>query len=93
MSAIEITLLMKDGGPLTKRISLAPDGSLHSDGSACIMSRGRARRIRPSSLSSFAELIRILRSNSAIALGVLHQDLPKEVRITTKRDLDRSLHL
>jgi hypothetical protein len=88
MSAIEITLLIKDDGPLTKRISLAPDGSLHSDGSACIMSRGRARRIRPGSLKSFAELIRILRSHSAIALGVLHQDLPKEVRITTKRDLE-----
>ena len=59
MSApIEFTLLTKDGGPLTKQISLAPDGSLHSDGSACIMSRGRARRIRISRLGALAGLNR-----------------------------------
>jgi hypothetical protein len=89
MSApIEFTLLTKDGGPLTKQISLAPDGSLHSDGSACIMSRGRARRIRISRLGALAGLIRVLPPEQAIALGALRQDLPKEVRITTKRDLE-----
>jgi hypothetical protein len=42
---IEITALTKAGGPLTKRICLSDDGKLISDGSACIMSRGGARRI------------------------------------------------
>ena len=37
---IEIIALAKEGGPLTKRISLTADGSLHSDGSGCVMARG-----------------------------------------------------
>ena len=44
MRTIEITTLSKTGGPLTKRISLAPDGTLRSDGSACVMSSGIAQR-------------------------------------------------
>ena len=46
MNGIEITGFTSDVGPLTKRISLAPDGSLLSDGSACVMSRGTAKRLR-----------------------------------------------
>ena len=38
--ASEFTVFAKSGGPLTKRISLVADGSLKSDGSACIMTRG-----------------------------------------------------
>jgi hypothetical protein len=41
---IELTVFSKTGGPLTKRIGLAPDGSVHSDGSACLMAQGYARR-------------------------------------------------
>src|SRR6266702_2746446 len=41
---IEITGFTKKGGPLTKRISLADDGELLSDGSACVMSAGNAWR-------------------------------------------------
>jgi hypothetical protein len=43
---IEITGLTKEGAPLTKRISLSADGTLHSDGSACVMSVGKGRRLR-----------------------------------------------
>ncbi len=53
---IEITTLTKQGGPLTKRISLTPDGMLHSDGSACIMSVGIARRCELGNLSQFAHI-------------------------------------
>jgi hypothetical protein len=42
---IEITSIAKTGGPLTKRISLAQDGSLKSDGSACVMTCGTAQRL------------------------------------------------
>jgi hypothetical protein len=37
---IEITGFAKSDGPLTKRITLALDGELRSDGSACVMSAG-----------------------------------------------------
>jgi hypothetical protein len=57
MSHFEIVGLTKNGGPLTKRISLAPDGTLHSDGSACIMSEGAASRSRFGNLPEFAHYI------------------------------------
>jgi hypothetical protein len=65
----EITAFTKTGGPLTKRISLAADGSIISDGSACVMSRGTAQRIRIAGVKQLAELIERLDSDQAIALG------------------------
>ena len=89
MSApIEITALTKTGGPLTKRIALAQDGSLHSDGSACVMSRGSAQRARFDDLATFADRIGTLASHEAIALGVLRQGLPDNVQIDTKKKLE-----
>lgn len=87
-AAIEITVLAKAGGPLTKRISLSSDGSLNSDGSACVMSTGRAERTAFGSLAEFADCIACLAPNEAIALGVLRHDLPDQVRITTKAGLN-----
>ena len=50
---IELTRLTKDGGPLTKQISLSPDGTLVKDGSACVMAHGTAERVRlPASMRS-----------------------------------------
>ena len=54
--AFEITLLEKFGGPLTKAIKLGDDGRLISDGSACVMSSGIARRCPVESLTGFAGL-------------------------------------
>ncbi len=85
---IEITRLVKTGGPLTKRITLAPDGSLHSDGTACVMSHGSAQRARFGNLEAFAASIGNLDSNEAIALGMLRADLPDKVWITTKDKLN-----
>lgn len=81
---LEISRIIKHGGPLTKELSLAPDGKLRSDGSACVMSEGRARRAICATLTDFAREITGLRSDEAIALGALRDDLPTEVRITTK---------
>ena len=81
---IEITGLAKADGPLTKRITLAPDGSLKSDGSACVMSKGRAGRATFDNLEAFAVYIASLDPNEAIALGALRDDLPDMVEITTK---------
>jgi hypothetical protein len=46
MNDLEITLFTKVDGVLTKRISLTKDGKPHSDGSACRMATGHARRLR-----------------------------------------------
>src|SRR5262252_3432871 len=45
MTGLEITLFAKDGGPLTKRITLGKDGTPHSDSSACCMAHGEAKRL------------------------------------------------
>jgi hypothetical protein len=84
MSEIEITLLTKAGGPLTKRVSLTRDGKLHSDGSACRMARGSARRLCVAGLAELASVIDGLQSNQAIGLGALRDGLPEQVEVTTK---------
>src|SRR3989442_96741 len=68
-SRSEIVAFTKSGGPLTKRISLDRAGELKSDGSACVMTRGVARRAPLSSVDELAELIEALKSDQAIALG------------------------
>jgi hypothetical protein len=85
----EITCFTKLGGPLTKRISLSKNGTLHSDGSCCLMLVGRARRVRLSGLTDFADLIAGLRRQQAIALGALADGLPDDVAIVTKEKLSQ----
>jgi hypothetical protein len=83
----EITVFRKVNGPLTKRISLQPDGAIKSDGSACIMARGQAERLRFEALRQFADAIARLGSGEAIALGALRDGLPEQVEITTRGKL------
>jgi hypothetical protein len=85
---IEITTFTKAGGLLTKRISLAPDGTVRSDGSACLMSAGSAQRTRYDNLAAFAGHIATMSSHEAISLGTLRDDLPDQVQITTKSALN-----
>jgi hypothetical protein len=87
----EITLLAKvDGGALTKQISLGPDGTIKSNGSACVMARGTARRARVRNVGELAELINSMRSSEALALGRLREDLPETVEVMPKRMLDQA---
>src|SRR5262245_6118800 len=86
--ASEFTVFTKSGGPLTKRISLAADGSLKSDGSACVMAHGAARRVHITSVSDLASLIERLRPNEAIALGALRTGLADLVQVVTKHKLN-----
>jgi DNA polymerase I-like protein with 3'-5' exonuclease and polymerase domains len=81
---IELTRLTKDGGPLTKKISLAPDGRLIKDGSSCVMAHGMAERIRVAGVAALAALIEGLGPSQALALGSLRADLPDKVEVTTK---------
>jgi hypothetical protein len=80
----EIVRFTKEGGPLTKKISLNDDGSTMSDGSACIMPRGIAERIPLAGIAELGALISQLHSDQAIALGALRWDLPDQVSVVTK---------
>ncbi|GAU83926.1 hypothetical protein [Bosea sp. BIWAKO-01] len=86
-SPIELTVFTKEGGPLTKQISLAPDGTLIQDKSACVMSRGAAARVMVDGVNGLGELIEKLTPSQAIALGALRADLPDKVEVTTKKNL------
>jgi hypothetical protein len=85
---MELTLFQKSGGPLTKRISLAKDGTIVRDGSACVMASGTAARVKFDDLEEFASVIAEMRSNQTIALGALRPDLPFKVDVITKQKLN-----
>jgi hypothetical protein len=82
---IELTIFTNsDNKPLTKCISLREDGrSVKSDSSACLMSRGSARRLR-ADIMQFSTLLGNCRPDQAFALGRLRTGLPDQVEITTK---------
>ena len=86
---IGITRLFKEGGPLTKQISLKPDGTMFSDGSSCVMSSGRAMRVKFQTLGEFADMIHAMEPNEALALGVLKDHIPDDVSVTTQDRLAR----
>jgi hypothetical protein len=88
IDATEITVFTKAGGPLTKRIKLAEDGSVVSDGSACVMSVGKAQRNHIANIGELATVIEQLRSNQAITLGALRAGQPKNVKVVTKNKLN-----
>ena len=85
--SVELTKLTKIGGPLTKRISLAPDGTLKKDGSACVMARGTAERVKVAGVAALGTLIEGLQASQAIALGALRAGLPDKVEVTTEKKL------
>ena len=85
--AIELTRLTKAGGPLTKQISLAADGTLIQDKSACVMFRGTAERVTVAGVDGLGALIEDLTPSQALALGGLRADIPDKVRIATTRAL------
>ena len=87
-NGLQITVFDKTGGILTKKISLAKDGTVDSDGSACKMSEGRARRIEISGVEEFAKIIGGLRPFQGIALGAMRDDLPDEVKVVVKGKLN-----
>ena len=89
MSVIEITVFRSANGPLTKRISIA-GGKIKSDGSACRMVAGTARRVPLDSPASLAKLLENMPSKEAIALGRLRPDLADKVQVVLKKDLNGS---
>jgi hypothetical protein len=85
--AVELVIFTKANGPLTKRITLNPDGTLHSDGSSCVMASGEARRVLLDGVSDLALLIDQVRSDQALGLGRLAPSLPDHVSVVAKRHL------
>jgi hypothetical protein len=87
MPPIEYTMFSKANGALTKRIVLGPDGKVVSDGSACVMARGTARRAWCSSMQEYADQLGSFTSSEALATGSLREDLPDQVKVVTKLKL------
>ena len=84
---VEVTLLAKADGPLTKRIALDAAGRVISDGSGCTMAQGQATRMRLRDPAELAALIGAMPPDRAIALGRLRGDLPDDVPVVTQRKL------
>ena len=82
---IELTLFTKLEGILSKRIKLAADGAVLSDGSECRMSSGRAQRVTVDGAAGLAALIEELGSDQAITLGALRSDQRDDVEVTTRK--------
>jgi len=88
--ASEVVVFTKSDGPLTKKISIKDDGTILSDGSACQMARGIARRALINGVNDLADLIANLNSDQALALGRLRSDFPDKVGVVTKNRLNGS---
>lgn len=86
-AAVQITVFRKKNGPLSKRIELIDD-EIVSDGSACRMAEGTARRVKLTDMDALADLIGNMPSEEALALGRLHADLKGEVKVILARDLN-----
>jgi hypothetical protein len=86
----EIVVFTKNKGPLTKSIKLGNDGKIISNGSACTMGHGQARRMQIADIGALAKLIDGMHANQALALGTLRPGLPDEVGVVTKDELEQN---
>jgi hypothetical protein len=87
----QITLISKRDEPflMSKRIWLDASGKLNSDGSACLMVTGTAERTPAETASDLARVIGNCRSDQAIALGALKEELRASVAVTIPMRLDK----
>jgi hypothetical protein len=85
----EITVFQKSGGILSKHLWLnSSTGKPISDGSACLMSTGTARRVEIINVAAFADLINRFGSDEALALGRLKDGLSSKVNVVTADKLN-----
>jgi hypothetical protein len=80
-----LTVVTKEGGPLSKVISL-DGGEVKSDAGPCAMTRGAARRVELNGnpANGLAELMERASPAQAIILGDLREGLPGQVKIDLK---------
>jgi hypothetical protein len=77
MRGVEITAFQKQQGDLTKTIWInTKTGNVKSDGAACRMAKGTARRYKIQSAGSLARLLELTPMNVAYALGSLRDGVP-----------------
>src|SRR5690349_2516671 len=88
VAMLELALVEKIGGPLTKRISLDDTGAINSDGSACVMLVGDASRLKLADVGALADAINGFRPCQALTLGRLRPGLPDTIRVLTKRRIN-----
>ena len=82
--ALEITVFKKCSGILSKTIAAAVDGSPVSDGSACRMSSGEAKRVPlPGGAQALANLIDNMAPNEALSLGRLVSGVGESAPVKT----------
>jgi hypothetical protein len=84
---IVLTRFTNADGPLTKQLSLAADGTLVQDKSACKLVSGIAERVTVHGVDGLGALIEGLTETQALALGDLRADLADTVEVTTKKRL------
>lgn len=84
---VNLTLLGKIGGPLTKLISLLND-TYKSDGSQCWMAEGLAIRVGMGFPNEFAKFIGTFLNNEALTLGTMNDGIPDLATILTKDKLE-----
>jgi hypothetical protein len=83
----EITVLKKNGGPLSKHLELR-DGKIVNDGSACFMTNGTAHRVIIESVQGHADLINSFAPNQAYALGRLKEGVPDGAEVVVADKLN-----
>ncbi len=67
--AAVITVFSKNGGPLTKRISLAASGGIVADGAVCVMTSGRARIAETPTSEALAAALALAARLSPLAMA------------------------
>ena len=89
MHDISVTIFEKSSGSLSKHVAIGPDGRLTSDASQCRMWEGTAKRASANTAREFAEIVGTCTSRQALALGYLREDIPDNVPLVTKAELER----
>ncbi len=94
MAPVKLQVFTKDGGVLTKSITLK-DGKLVKDGNACKMYSGTVETVTVESMQALADLFARLELNQAIGLGTTdysYCELAQDARqqIVTKQALDQN---
>jgi hypothetical protein len=89
MHDIFVTIFEKSSGPLSKHIAIGLDGRLTSDASQCRMREGTAKRAIANTARAFGEIVGTCTNRQALALGYLRDDVPDNVLLVTKAELER----
>lgn len=85
VTAFRFAIFHKDGGPLSKTISVSETGQPTSNANDCRMTSGVSFNVSVEGIKGFAEVMKALESEQALSLGTI-KDLPdgETVTVVTK---------